>query len=101
MEVTLATHIVILNEIVHPQHPRRDWHLCLQWGRYQYDNGDEPQNGYRFIWRQPATQEQKKQGRGGSLQPARGQARIPSLSDAELLIRLAREAGWGDENADE
>ena len=33
----LATHVVILNEIVHPEHPTNDWHLCLQWGRYQYD----------------------------------------------------------------
>jgi hypothetical protein len=86
MESSLATHVVILNEIVHPQHPTNDWHLCLQWGRYQYDNGNEPESGYRFVWRRP----------NGSLQPARGQARIPSLSDAELLIRLARAAGWGD-----
>ena len=89
MEAGLATHVVILNEIVHPEHPTNDWHLCLQWGRYQYDNGDEPETGYRFVWRRP----------DGSLQPARGQVRIPSLSDAELLIRLAREAGWGDQHA--
>jgi len=80
----LATHIVILNEVSHPEHPPNDWRLCLQWGRYQYDNMSEPQAGYRFIWRRP----------DGSLQPARGQARIPSLFDAELLIKLAREAGW-------
>ena len=43
------------------------------------------------IWRRP----------DGSLQPARGQARIPSLADAELLIRLARELGWGDRHADD
>ena len=47
--------------------------------------------GYRFIWRRS----------DGSLQPARGQARIPSLFDAELLMKLAREAGWGDRHADE
>jgi hypothetical protein len=38
---------------------------------------------------------------GGSLQPARRQARIPSLADAELLIRLVRELGWGDRHADD
>jgi hypothetical protein len=101
MEVALATHVVILNEVVHPDHSPNGWRLWLQWGRYQYDNGNEPENGYRFIWRHPPTQEQQQQGRDGSLQPARGQARIPSLSDAELLMRLAREAGWGDQNADE
>ena len=95
----MATHVVILNEVVHPEHRPDGWRLCLQWGRYQYDNGDEPQNGYRFISATPANpREQQQQGRDGSLQPARGQARIPSLSDADLLIRLAREAGWGDEN---
>src|SRR6267143_866507 len=70
---------------------KTDGALCLQWGRYQYDDKTEPQAGYRFIWRRP----------DGSLQPARGQARIPSLSDAELLIKLAREAGWGDRHADD
>jgi hypothetical protein len=34
----LATHIVILNEVSHPEHLPNDWRLCLQWGRYQYDN---------------------------------------------------------------
>ena len=87
----LATHIVILNEVSHPEHLPNDWRLCLQWGRYQYDNMSEPQASYRFIWRRP----------DGSLQPARGQARIPSLFDAELLIKLAREAGWGDRHADD
>jgi hypothetical protein len=58
------------------EHPKNGWRLCLQWGRYQYDDKTEPQAGYRFIWRRP----------DGSLQPARGQARIPSLVDAELLI---------------
>ena len=49
------------------------------------------QTGYRFIWRRP----------DGSLQPARGQARLPSLADAELLMRLARDLGWGDRHADD
>jgi hypothetical protein len=83
----VATHVIVLNEVAHPDHATDDWHLYLQWVRYQYDTGQEPENGYRFIWRRP----------DGSLQAARGQARIPSLDDAELLIRLAREAGWGSE----
>jgi hypothetical protein len=87
----MATHVIILNEIAHPEHRPNGWRLCLQWVRYQYDDGSEPETGYRFIWRRP----------DGSLQPARGQARIPSLADAELLIRLAREMGWGDRHADD
>jgi hypothetical protein len=87
----LATHVIVLNEIAHPEHRHNGWRLCLQWARYQYDDKSEPETGYRFIWRRP----------DGSLQPARGQARIPSLADAERLIWLARELGWGDRHADD
>jgi hypothetical protein len=79
MDEPLATHVIILNEIAHPEHRPNGWRLRLQWARHQYDDKSEPETGYRFIWRRP----------DGSLQPARGQARIPSLADAELLIRLA------------
>lgn len=61
------------------------WELSLQWCLYVYDDGTN-QHGYRFIWRRP----------DGSLQPARGQARIPSLVDAEKLMAEARSEGWGD-----
>lgn len=61
-----------------------DWKLCLQWCRYIYDNG-ELQQGYRFIWRRP----------DGSLQAARGQARIPSIKIARELIAKAEGEGWG------
>jgi hypothetical protein len=91
MDKPLATHVIVLNEIAHPEHRHNGWRLCLQWARYQYDDKSEPQTGYRFIWRRP----------NGSLQPARGQARIPSLADAELLIRRARQLGWGDRHADD
>src|SRR6201992_3146709 len=90
MDQPVATHVIVLNEITHPEHRRNGWRLCLQWARYQYDDKSEPETGYRFIWRRP----------DGSLQPARGQARIPSLADGEPLIQLARDAGWGDHNAD-
>lgn len=65
------------------------WTLCLQWCRYIYDDGNM-ETGFRFIWRRP----------NGSLQPARGQARIVSLKDAEQLIRMARRQGWGDNVGD-
>jgi len=58
--------------------------LCLQWGRYIYDDG-ELEEGYRFIWRRS----------DGSLQAARGQARIPSLRIARILMEVAEEQGWG------
>lgn len=62
-----------------------DWQLCFQWCEYIYENeDDERQMGYRFIWRRP----------NGSLQAARGQARIPSLADMNKLLKLAEEAGW-------
>jgi hypothetical protein len=63
-----------------------EWTLWFQWCRYLYDNG-EMDYGYRFIWRRPKSE-------GGSLQAARGQARIPS---AEILIGLQIKAdreGW-------
>lgn len=59
------------------------WHLCFQWGKYTYEEGTS-QMGYRFIWRRPDR----------SLQPARGQARIPTGSELLKLIQLATEAGW-------
>jgi hypothetical protein len=63
--------------------------LCLQWCLYVYDDGSS-QNGYRFIRRRP----------DGNLQPARGQARIPSLRQAMELIETAKSEGWGDYDAD-
>jgi hypothetical protein len=60
------------------------WKLCFQWCRYIYDNGSLEQ-GYRFIWRRP----------GGSLQAARGQARIPSIKIAHKLMAKADKNGWG------
>jgi hypothetical protein len=60
------------------------WKLCFQWCRYIYDNGSLEQ-GYRFIWRRP----------DGSLQAARGQARIPSIKMAKKLMAKAEAEGWG------
>jgi len=61
------------------------WQLCLQWGRYFYDDGGV-QEGYRFIWRRP----------DGSLQAARGQARIFSRKTVNQWFDQAEAEGWGD-----
>ncbi len=60
------------------------WRLCFQWCTYTYDDGSADEDGYRFIWRRP----------DGSLQPARGQARIPSTGDIFELLQMAARAGW-------
>ena len=61
------------------------WVLCFQYCKYVYD--DKPsQTGYRFIWRRP----------NGKLQGARGQARIPKMSDILYLVSKAMEQGWGN-----
>ena len=89
----MPTRVVVRNEVVHPSHVKLDssgWRLALQWTRYMHENGSI-EDGYRFIWRRP----------DGSLQAARGQARIPSLTDAMLLMRLATENGWGNMKADD
>ncbi len=62
------------------------WFLCLQWGRYIYDDG-RMELGYRFIWRDE----------NGHLRPQRGQACIKSLDIAQELINEARREGWGDD----
>ncbi len=66
-------------------HEPGDWRLFLQWGLYVYEDGTS-ENGYRFIWKRP----------DGSLQPARGQARLPSLDSARQLMDKAKAEGWGD-----
>lgn len=60
------------------------WRLCFQWCTYAYDDGSPDESGYRFIWRRP----------DGSLQAARGQARIPSIADIHELMQLAAREGW-------
>lgn len=79
--------VVILNEV--KQHNNPAWCLCFQYCRYEFGDGTE-QNGYRFIWRRP----------DGSLQGARGQARIPSLADIQELNAKAIREGWGNHLAD-
>jgi hypothetical protein len=80
----IATRVQVLNEVALSDRPE----LCLQRVRYVWGHEDEPRRGYRFIRKHP----------DGKLQPARGQARIPSLKVAEALIALARAQGWGDDD---
>jgi len=66
-----------------------DWQLCFQWCRYDLDE-EGSQFGYRFIWRRP----------DGDLQAARGQARIPSITEGRALMEKAIAEGWGDRDGD-
>lgn len=81
-----SANVDVLNEVVYDESRlNKKWVLCLQWCRYNYDDGTH-EEGYRFIWRRP----------NGNLQPAMGQARIPNLYMAEALINKARAEGWGN-----
>lgn len=60
------------------------WQLCFQWCTYVHEDDSPNEDGYRFIWRRP----------DGSLQAARGQARIPSAADILALLHLAAREGW-------
>lgn len=85
--MAVSGRVQILNETF--EGPEADWRLCFQRVRYIYDDGTIDE-GYRFIWRRP----------DGSLQGARGQARIPSLRVARLLMAAAEQEGWGASDAD-
>lgn len=78
----MATRVRIINETLTLYQPS-NWSLCFQWCEYIYDDED-PEFGFRFIWRRP----------NGDLQPARGQARIPSFADMQILLNQARTEGW-------
>ena len=60
-----------------------EWTLCFQKVTYQYDDSSS-QDGFRFIWRRP----------DGSLQDARGQARIESYEQMMTLIDQAEKEGF-------
>jgi len=64
--------------------------LCLHWCRYR--DGGSITYGYRFVWRRA---------KDGSIQAARGQARIPSFERAESLMKEAAKEGWGNRDAAE
>jgi hypothetical protein len=78
----MQTRIVVFDQV--NEHDRlNEWCLSFQRVRYIYENGDA-EDGFRFIWIRP----------NGNLQAARGQARIPRLSDAVRLIQQGVERGW-------
>lgn len=60
-----------------------DWKLCFQWCEYVYEDGTN-EFGYRFIWRDDINH----------LRPQRGQARIPSFMEMQILLDEARKDGW-------
>jgi hypothetical protein len=73
---------------VHPvteafEHSDGNWTLCFQRCTYRYDD-DSTEEGYRFIWRRP----------NGTLQAARGQARIPNAAALQRLLDAAKAEGW-------
>ena len=76
-------HVQILNEV--PQRLETDdwWTLHFQKVIYHYEDG-ETEEGFRFIWRRP----------DGSLQAARGQARIPGRKELSDLIDQAEKEGF-------
>ena len=76
---------------IHRQVPENtnsgEWTLCFQKVTYHYDDGSTQDDGFRFIWRRP----------DGSLQAARGQARIESYEQMMVLINQAKEDGFFEE----
>jgi hypothetical protein len=83
--------VQVINEVTIDENaPPGEFSLWFQWCRYFFDDG-HLEHGYRFIWKRP----------DGSLQAARGQARIPSVQQLELLVKKARKAGWGDYDGDD
>ena len=84
--------VQIINETTLDKSDPNEWVLWFQWCRYLYDNGGM-EHGYRFIWRWPKI-------KGGALQAARGQARIPSIDVLARLVAKAKSEGWGDYDAE-
>jgi hypothetical protein len=78
------TRVVVLNSVSLGN--EGEWKLCFQYCRYEFCDYEEL--GYRFIWKKP----------NGNLQGARGQAKIPSISDAMVLMSMAIREGWGHHN---
>ena len=85
-EIMAQARFIMFHEVVLDRKSEEGYQLCFQYGRYEYGNDIEPENGYRFIWRRP----------NGNMQAARGQARIPSIADIKYLISKAKEEGWGN-----
>ncbi|GGH16666.1 hypothetical protein [Paenibacillus segetis] len=86
-----SARVQVINEVAYdPNAVGNSWVLCLQWCRYIYDDGTM-EMGFRFIWRRD----------DGSLQAARGQARIPDLEMVSVLMERAKQLGWGHNSSSE
>jgi hypothetical protein len=79
----MSTTVHVLKEVIHPGQKKDDWHLALRLAEFKHSDG-KSQKGFRFVCRHGAG-------------PVKDDTRIPSLADAESLIRAAKEAGWGNE----
>lgn len=75
-------YVDIKAEVPNPSETKGDWALHFQRVVYHFEDG-HTEEGYRFIWRRP----------DGSLQAARGQARIPGRKELLELIALAEKEG--------
>lgn len=72
-----------------PEMTGSGWELAFQWCLYINQDDGAHYHGYRFIWRRP----------DGSLQAARGQARLLSLRLIRKLMAKAEAEGWGHYDA--
>jgi hypothetical protein len=72
-------------------HPPDDWQLSFQLVTYIHETGLQPEDGYRFIWIR----------KDGSLQAARGQARLECFGDMRRLQAKALIEGWLFETKEE
>lgn len=79
----MKTSVEIHNEVTVEVPDVSGWKLCFQRVTYHYDD-ESVEDGYRFICRRP----------DGSLQAARGQARIPDAVTHDQLVRAAKSEGW-------
>lgn len=78
----MMAHVKIHDQVVDGTVGQGDWCLCFQRCTYYLD--DSIQDGYRFIWRRP----------NGTLQAARGQARISDAAQMQRLTDAAKAEGW-------
>jgi hypothetical protein len=79
----MTAKVEIHDEVKVPNPDGGKWEICFHRVTYHYDD-DSTEEGYRFMWRRP----------DGTLQAARGQARIPDAATHDSLIRAAKSAGW-------
>ncbi len=80
--------VTVLNEVDIANSNGDGYKLCFQHVIYVFkevgSKKTTTESGYRFIWRRE----------DGSLQAARGQARIPDKKSIDTLTNLATQAGW-------